>query len=227
MASRKPEPPEPLPPLPPGDYGKHANERRWEQTQLVDYYGKRTEACAAEIARRERQRRRTADIPFWTAPSGYCRWCGLDLGKLRSDPRRRWHSDCAKAYRAVMGQGAIRDAVYARDGGRCIDCPPDVPPWPKFTVRIFPCGERTNAQTKTCPRASFNDTLRWQPWHRRVVLRKPHRCGPALRVGWEADHVIEVADGGAHDPANMVTRCLFHHAQKTVQARRARAARPR
>jgi 5-methylcytosine-specific restriction endonuclease McrA len=69
---------------------------------------------------------REVDVPYWTAPAGYCRWCGLPAGTHR----RRWHPDCAADYRIQSDPRALRTAVKARDGGRCVDCPPDVPPWP-------------------------------------------------------------------------------------------------
>lgn len=40
---------------------------------------------------------------------------------------------------------------------------------------------------------------------------------------WQADHVVELADGGTDDLDNAVTRCVKHHRAKTAAARRARS----
>lgn len=217
----------PLPPLPPGDYSKHTRERLFDQNTVNQStaegspYRPPREGWDRWLAKREAARRRTADIPFERAPRGYCRWCGQDLGALRKDPRRRWHADCAAAYRAVMSQGAIRAQVWDRDHGWCVDCPPETPPWPLHTEHLFPCGSRANSYE--CPRSWRADLdIRAAHYRGRVCLAKPHQCGKPVRTGWEADHVIEVVDGGNHDLGNLVTRCIAHHQQKTNASRRAR-----
>lgn len=118
---------EALPPLAPGDYSRHAYDRDLDRQLYVTHEGLRTEQLDRQVARREAHRRRTADIPFWTAPRGYCRWCGQDMGELRRNPTRRWHPGCADAYNAIASQGALRAAVWARDKGVCVDCPPGTP----------------------------------------------------------------------------------------------------
>lgn len=103
-------------------------------------------------------------------------------------------------------QAQLRAAVWDRDGGVCVACPPGTPPWPYRNVQrpIIPdCRRARNG----CP---------------------AHRWGcPTELVGWEADHVVERADGGSDALDNLETRCLRHHSAKTIRARRVRAARRR
>lgn len=48
----------------------------------------------------------------------------------------------------------------------------------------------------------------------------------AVRSGWDADHIVPLAEGGAHELANLQTLCLEHHKAKTrEQAARRRKAR--
>lgn len=225
------KPIDPLPPLAPGEYGKHATERRQDERIVAEsmaasgHYRPPREGWDRWLAKREAARRRTADIPYESAPAGYCRWCGLDIGAtLRRNPRRRWHPACADAYLRVQSQGALRKRVWERDGGICIDCPTGTPPYPLHTIRRFPCGTATPAfNGNLCPltrryeRGDFHART-----FGRVNLIHPHVCGKVYRHGWEADHVVEIVDGGIHELDNMVTRCLTHHVAKTTEARRAR-----
>lgn len=48
----------------------------------------------------------------------------------------------------------------------------------------------------------------------------PQRCG---FPGTDVDHIVNVAQGGSHDLANLQLLCPWHHKQKTQQE--ARAAR--
>jgi hypothetical protein len=62
--------------------------------------------------------KRGADIPFWRAPEGYCRWCGEDIGaRLRNgdvDTRARWHGACVTAYQAYF-PGVQRERIWQRE----------------------------------------------------------------------------------------------------------------
>lgn len=68
---------------------------------------------------------RVVGIPFWTAPPGYCRWCGAPLNIYLKDGRRdtrvRWHGPCAAAYNAQQPT-AQRRRILARDGRVCQAC---------------------------------------------------------------------------------------------------------
>jgi len=133
---------EPLTPLQAGhDYSRSALERGY------DY---------------QPDRSRTADVPFWTAPAGYCRWCGLDTEAVhrRTGQRNwqvRWHQACVSLYRQVMSQGAFRAAVRKRDRGVCATCPPGTPPHARWVadhiVPLWAGGEHhvRNGQTLCVP----------------------------------------------------------------------------
>ena len=58
------------------------------------------------------------------------------------------------------------------------------------------------------------------------LAREPHcrHCGAEDNL--EVDHIIEIADGGAHDdPGNLATLCRDCHSAKTAEARAARRRR--
>lgn len=59
-----------------------------------------------------------------------------------------------------------------------------------------------------------------------VLAAADHECAMCGGVATEADHIIEVSDGGSPtDPNNGQALCRSCHQFKTQQARRARAAR--
>jgi hypothetical protein len=66
-----------------------------------------------------------------------------------------------------------------------------------------------------------------------LSYRFEHRCATCrelLRPGWHADHIEPLADGGAHDAANMQPLCAPCHTLKTARensARRPAVARRR
>lgn len=93
--------------------------------------------------------------------------------------------------------------------------------------RFQPCPEHT---PKPWARKSANTTALTgrarQNFRTAQLAREPacRVCGATEDL--EADHIVEIADGGSlHDPANAQTLCHDHHAAKTRAAARARAAR--
>lgn len=68
---------------------------------------------------------RWVDIKFWTAPEGFCRWCGEDLAIFRKDGKRntaiRWHASCSDSYLSTA-PAAQRARIFKRDKGICRSC---------------------------------------------------------------------------------------------------------
>lgn len=189
---------EPLPLLEPGrDYSRRAEAVRWREAMGLPPW-------AAES--------RTADVPYWTAPPGYCRWCGVDLEAVRKSGARnwtvRWHPACVEQYRAVMGQAGFRAAIYKRDGGVCAECPPGTAPQPRHNGRrCLACGYANLSVSGRC-----------------LACRSFDGSEP---FGWEADHIVPLWAGGAHDLENGQTLCLPHSGAKTSREAGERAERRR
>lgn len=162
-----------------------------------------------------RGRREDADelVPFWTAPPGYCRVCG-DPCPTR---RHRWHDTCVAAYNALASSQGFRTAVWDRDQGRCAHCPPDAPPQPRYN------GQRCTGCDHVSPPGSR--CWRCSPLRLRTAGQPtPPAPPPMVPVGWDADHITPLIDGGANTLANAQTLCLPHHRAKTAAEARARAA---
>lgn len=52
------------------------------------------------------------------------------------------------------------------------------------------------------------------PVRRRVLYRDGHRCaiaGCSSRTSLQPHHLVPYAEGGTHDPDNLVTLCWYHH----------------
>ena len=80
------------------------------------------------------------------------------------------------------------------------------------------------------PSANSQALSGWQRTRLRdeQLAREPQcrRCQATTHL--EADHIIEIADGGhPTDPANLQTLCTDCHADKSAEAKAARAARQR
>lgn len=159
-----------------------------------------------------RGRREDADelVPFWTAPKGYCRVCGEPCPTRR----HRWHESCVTAYNALASGQGFRQAVWDRDHGRCAACPADAEPQPRHNgQRCTVCGHTSPPGAGRCWRCPG----RW-------AVDAPQTLVP---VGWDADHIVPLIDGGPNTLANAQTLCLPHHRAKTAAEATARAARRR
>lgn len=162
-----------------------------------------------------RGRREDADelVPFWTAPPGYCRVCGQPCPTRR----HRWHDTCVAEYNALASGQGFRQAVWNRDHGRCAACPPDASPQPRHNGQLCTGCGRTTPPGCVC----------WTCTPLR--LRAPGHPDPPpspelLPVGWDADHIVPLIDGGPNTMDNAQTLCLPHHRAKTAAEARARAA---
>lgn len=72
------------------------------------------------------------------------------------------------------------------------------------------------------------DSAREKRWRSQVRLNAGGKCQMCGEQGAEADHITEIADGGAlYDPANGQWLCVSCHERKSKLAKRARARRRR
>lgn len=193
----------------------------------IDY--SRTAERARAAARDERRgyvrivsargRREDADelVPFWTAPPGYCRVCGEPCPTRR----HRWHDTCVTAYNALASGQGFRTAVWDRDHGRCALCPADAPPQPRYN------GQRCTGCERFLPPGS-GSCWECSPLRLRTTIGSQATTAPPLiPVGWDADHIVPLVDGGPNTLANAQTLCLPHHRAKTAAEATNRAARRR
>lgn len=108
-----------------------------------------------------------------------CTWCRQEV----ENARRKWCGQaCVDAYLAQASQAGLRRAVWNRDRGVCARC-------------RFDTGWLTDAVKES---RSAGDS---------VALLLLRMCG-YRRIGdalWEADHIVPVSEGGAHDLANART----------------------
>lgn len=197
------------------DYSRTAERARHEATMRELYGGDPPRRLVNPRGRRD-----DADelVPFWTAPAGYCRVCGQPCPTRR----HRWHEDCVAEYNALASGQGFRQAVWARDHGVCAACPAGSPPQPRHNgTRCTGCGA-VHAGPKS--RCYVCDPYRRggpDPW-------SPSPDAPPMEpVGWDADHIVPLVDGGPNTLANAQTLCLPHHRAKTAAEATARAARRR
>lgn len=61
--------------------------------------------------------RQRAPVRYWSAPAGYCRWCGRATATLRL----RWHGQCVDEYKAHF-PASQRQRVWAAALGECQTC---------------------------------------------------------------------------------------------------------
>ena len=157
------------------------------------------------------------EIGHLRGPHGYrlCRFCKREV----APPRKTFCSDaCIHEWKLRSSSKYLRKFVYERDLGICVKCGTDT----RF-VRI---------ELENAARASMLESGRWfwddHPVYLECLSRHQLTAKEAKKSIWEADHVIEVADGGGEsDLANFQTLCMPCHKVKSAasRAKRAQAAR--
>lgn len=141
------------------------------------------------------------DLPFRKDAEGrpLCRWCGIVV----KPPRRSWCSQaCVDEFLMRSSAETMRRHMFRRDKGICVAC-----------------GCDTEKLQRVLRLVRFSGSERW-----RLFRKLGFNEGRAL---WEADHIIEVCNGGETHLDNMQTLCVPCHKQKTrkMHADRARARR--
>jgi len=115
--------------------------------------------------------------------------------------------------------GFARTMIFKRDHGICAECGMDA----AQLERIFEFANHSYMTEKS--------NQRWSQWHwRRTWVRFGLSDGFLIPLGftpyqslWQVDHIIELADGGSHEPYNCQTLCVPCHKGKTANMRTLRA----
>lgn len=108
-----------------------------------------------------------------------------------------------------------------RAPSRCTKCPAIATHHGRCDDHQRVAWENPSANTRTLTSAQRAQA-------RRYMISRGHVCavcGEDDPDRLELDHITEIEDGGAHEPANWQLLCKRHHAHKSLLARRARSAR--
>lgn len=165
------------------------------------------------------------DIGKLRGPNGrrLCRWCGKEV----SPPRRTFCSDiCSHEWRLRSSGSYLRERVYERDRGVCQRCGRDT----RQTKTIL-----ENEQTAAMRRCGVFGPSPLADWRKDPLylafLRKPPlplTVKEAEKSLWQADHIVEVAEGGGTcGLENLRTLCLWCHKEETKSFMKLRKAAPK
>ena len=195
-------------------------EKKWDESQRP----------AGDTSMNPTHKSRYVKPPF-RGQKGRCCWCGaLVLAK----GRRTWCSQkCVDEYLLVSSPGYIRKAVHRRDKGICaicgINCTAAYRRWQESTKEVSRLAyrlinmHRQNVDFvngKPVLRERRSATIRESKTFVLQMIKKyaPGNWTPGRSTGWDADHIVPVAEGGGQcDLANIRTLC--HPCHKTVTAR--------
>lgn len=138
-------------------------------------------------------------------PHGFrlCRWCQKEV----HPPRVTFCSDlCVHLWRLRSDVKYLRKFVYERDLGICSKCGTDT-----RYIRI---------EIENAARDSMKASGVWywkdHPIFLGVLKKLKLTVKESEKSLWQADHVLEVADGGGEtDLSNIVTLCIMCHKLKT------------
>lgn len=146
-------------------------------------------------------------------PSGrrLCRWCGREV-----PPGRRTFCSalCTHEWRVRSSSGYLREKVYERDRGVCAKCGRDAR---KLKAKL------EDEQTAAMRRCGVFDGKPMADWRKDpqylAFLKKPP-CPLTVKEAekslWQADHVLEVAEGGGLCGLEGIrTLCLWCHKDAT------------
>jgi hypothetical protein len=169
-------------------------------------------------------------------PDGLCHWCGLPL---RFQESATWHNrqrvrhkgdrqvelpanakaaeagaeppiyrDCDREFKQSMvwnGQNALRWHAWRHPSNTTLFLSGQGPNY--YEVRCVDCEELCESGWVWVPKKRVGFATR-----KRKTFKK-----------WEADHQVELTDGGVHALENLRPRCCECHAKKTTRERRRRA----
>jgi 5-methylcytosine-specific restriction endonuclease McrA len=137
-----------------------------------------------------------------------CRGCGGEVPK----GRLTWCGDSCKERHYMALSTYARRKVFERDRGICAECGCDT----EFMARIrWILKRRDDAEAMWLVKAAWG-IKRDRSWS---VWEAPN--------GWEADHIVPLAENGTHDLSNYRTLCIPCHksATRALHARLAASRR--
>jgi hypothetical protein len=146
--------------------------------------------------------------------------CKKEIEKSRT----LWCSqECVDYCMFITHPGFARTQIHQRDNGICAACDLDT----DLLTRIMEWANKSYVETRMgVPRGLCGS--QWS--YRRVWLRFGCTNEILMKLGyvpnqslWQLDHVIELSDGGSHEPHNCQTLCVPCHKQKTAIMRSLRA----
>ena len=141
-------------------------------------------------------------------PNGYrlCRWCQKEV----QPPRITFCSAaCLHEWKLRSDVKYLRKFVYERDLGICAKCGTDT--------------RYTRIEIENAARTSMLESGHWYWEDHPIYLACIRKYGLTVRKArgslWEADHIVEIADGGGlADLSNIDTLCIKCHNQKIGRA---------
>lgn len=141
-----------------------------------------------------------------------CRWC---WGNVKPPKRTFCSAACVLGYRLEVDWNLARRWVEKRDGGVCALCDTDT----EWLENAFwhGLGESLREIRVLDPKTGRETTLR--RLLRFALLGRRHH--------WEADHILQRAEGGSNQLSNLRTLCGNCHARETSAYARERARRRR
>ena len=153
------------------------------------------------------------EIGHLRGPNGFrlCRFCKREV----MPPRKTFCSDnCVHEWKLRSSSKYLRKFIYERDLGVCAKCGTDT-----RYVRI---------ELENAAQASMRASGRWfwddHPIYLECLAKWQLTVKEAKKSIWEADHIVEVADGGGEcDLANFETLCIPCHKRKSAESRAKRA----
>jgi 5-methylcytosine-specific restriction protein A len=140
-----------------------------------------------------------------------CRRCQTEVPKGK---RTFCSKKCIEEWRLTSDPTFLRRRVFKRDQGRCAECGLD--------TKELEAAVRTIRRLAHGRHAERFQGL--QDLHRQLIALL--KAGPHRDSFWDADHVLEVVNGGGECGLdNIQTLCVWCHKAKTSRLAQARAAR--
>jgi hypothetical protein len=142
--------------------------------------------------------------------------CGCGCGKRPEGRRTVWFSsECQRCWMLLWHIKSQRSHVFARDGGKCQTCG-GLPEQLRAATR----GVGYSYQKTAAENAAIRAT-----WEAARAAAHADGWPRGNRSWWEMDHIVELADGGTNDLANLRVLCYRCHKAKTRAARAARSSK--
>ena len=163
---------------------------------------------------------------------GHCRWCHGPV----APPRRTFcKNECVEEWKLRTDGKYRRQKVFARDRGVCVDCGRECHALEARLLKMLyenPSALDAELAHLKLTRRIFSGPKEHLPAEvqRRLDKIAGVKRDLALeewtpgRSLWEADHILEVADGGGGcSLTNLATRCVWCHRAKSALSRKRRA----